>query len=268
MKPGYPIIESQSKQLHALLAVLAASFLLLACAVSASAAIAPGKTPTTPKLPEVEPPKPQLLIFHGGSFLFEDQFLEPSTVARAIAAGFEPHYVEYPLGNLPAALDTARAEAKRLRLKYGKTYVYAYGASAGGTLATLLAGEGLVSAAAAKAPVTDLATWEWPLAQYGANYYEQIGLTQEDRTRFSPIDRPVKSPVLIYQGRADNVVPASMNEAFAATSENVRYWSVPGGHATDQARPWLIGRSLDWLARTAAGQARKAARGSILHTTP
>ena len=64
-------------------------------------------------------------------------------------------------------------------------------------LATLLAGEGLVSAAAAKAPVTDLATWEWPLAQYGANYYEQIGLTQEDRTRFSPIDRPVKSPVRV-----------------------------------------------------------------------
>jgi pimeloyl-ACP methyl ester carboxylesterase len=255
MKPGYRNIESQSKTLRGLLGLLAALVLLLAPAAPAPAATTPTK----------EPPKPQLLIFHGGSFLYEDQFLEPATVARAIAAGFEPHYVEYPLGNLPAAVVKAREEAKRLRARVGKANVYAYGASAGGTLAVLLSGEGLVAAAAAKAPVTDLVTWEWPLTQYGSNYYEQIGLSEAARARYSPIDRPVKSPVLIYQGRADNVVPAAMNEAFAATSGNISYWSVPGGHATDQARPWLIGRSLNWLAQIAAGQARGAARGSILH---
>jgi acetyl esterase/lipase len=257
MKPGYRNIEHQSKSLPGLLCLLAAAALLLAFSAPAIAA------PSTSDIVK-EPPTPQLLIFHGGSFLYEDQFLEPATVARAIAAGFEPHYVEYPLGNLPAAVVKAREEAKRLRAKVGKANVYAYGASAGGTLAVLVAGEGLVAAAAAKAPVTDLLTWEWPLTQYGSNYYEQIGLSEAARARLSPIDRPVKSPLLIYQGRADNVVPPAMNEAFAATSGNISYWSVPGGHATDQARPWLIGRSLNWLARIATGQARVAARGSII----
>jgi len=252
MNPGYRTIESQLKSLMGPLGLLIALVALVAFAAPALAAPA--------KKAEKEAPIPQLLIFHGGSFLFEDQFLEPATVARAIAAGFEPHYVEYPLGNLPAAVVKAREEAKRLRAKYGKVNVYAYGASAGGTLAALLSGEGLVAAAAAKAPVTDLVNWEWPLTQYGANYYEQIGLSPAARARPSPIDRPVKSPLLIYQGRADNVVPPAMNEAFAATSGNISYWSVPGGHATDQARPWLIGRSLNWLAGIAAAQARGAAR--------
>lgn len=255
MNPGYPIIDSQPKRRLGLVALLAALALLLACAAPALGA--------APK-PAKEPPKPQLLIFHGGSFLFEDQFFEPSTVARALAAGFEPHYVEYPLGNLPAAFAKAKEEARRLRARFGKAKVYAYGASAGGTLAVLLSSEGLVGASAAKAPVTDLVTWEWPLTQFGPNYFERIGLSEAARARFSAIDRPVKSPLLIYQGRTDNVVPASMNEAFAATSENISYWSVPGGHATDQARPWLIGRSMDWLARKAASLGR-AARAAIPH---
>lgn len=257
MKPGYRTIEPQSKSISAPLALLAFLAIMLACAAPALGAPA--------AQPEKEPPKPQLLIFHGGSFLFEDQF-EPSTVARAIAAGFEPHYVEYPLGNLPAAFGKAKEEAKRLRSRFGKTMVYAYGASAGGTLAVLLSSDGLVGASAAKAPVTDLVSWEWPLTQFGANYFEQIGLSEAARARFSPIDLPVKSPLLIYQGRADNVVPPAMNEAFAATSENISYWSVPGGHATDQARPWLIGRSLDWLARKAASLGRGAVHGRITHT--
>jgi acetyl esterase/lipase len=254
MKAGYRTIESQSKSLPGLLALFAAMVLLL---LPAGAAAAPGKTPL-PAKPVKDPPVPHLLIFHGGSFLFEDQFLEPATVARAIAAGFEPHYVEYPLGNLPAALVKAREEAKRLRARFGRANVYAYGASAGGTLAALLSGEGLVAAAAAKAPVSDLLTWEWPLTQYGPNFYETIGLSEASRAQLSPIARPVKSPLLIYQGRADNVVPAAMNEAFAARSENITYWSVPGGHATDQARPWLIGRSLNWLAGIAASQAGRS----------
>lgn len=193
---------------------------------------------------------PQLLLIHGGSFLYEDPTFEPLTRAAARAAGFVPHYLHYPLGDMPAALEAARAEAISLRTAYGSA-VYAYGSSAGGTLAALLAGEGLVSAAVAKAPPTDLLGWEWPLGTYGSDYYEQIGLTPAARRRLSPLRRPARSPLLVVQGRRDQVVPVAMSEAFAAKFRRVHLWVVRGGHHTERARPELLARAFEWLARVA-----------------
>jgi pimeloyl-ACP methyl ester carboxylesterase len=195
--------------------------------------------------------RPQLLLIHGGSFLFEDPEFEPLTRAPALAAGFVPHYVTYPLDNLPAAVEKVRDEARRLREKFGVDRVYAYGASAGGTLAALLSGDELVSAAVAKAPVSDLVTWNWPLGQYGLAYWENLGVDLADRERLSPIRRPQRSPLLLIQGRADNVVPPSMNEAFAAAYPRVSLWLVAGGHLTERARPFLVTRAMEWLAKIA-----------------
>ncbi|MGV1048920.1 MAG: prolyl oligopeptidase family serine peptidase [Solirubrobacterales bacterium] len=231
-------------------------------ALAVGGGAAPGPTKEEPKEPPGPPP--QLILFHGGSFLFEDPFFEPSTAERAIDAGFVPHYVQYPLNNMPAAVLRARGEAKRLRHRFGAGRVYAYGASAGGTLAAELSGDGLVAAAVAKAPVTDLVGWEWPLAAYGANYYEQVSLNEAARYRLSPDRRPQKSPLLIYQGRSDQVVPPVMNETFAAKYPRVYLWLVPGGHTTERARPYLIGKAMHWLARTAARQARAAAQDEAL----
>lgn len=257
MRAGYGDIESQSTFLRGLVAVLAAAALMLALAAPATLAAQGGIGGGSAPPPG---PKPQLLLFHGGSFLFEDPTFEPSTAQQAIAAGFVPHYVTYPLENLPAAVLAARAESKRLRDKFGVGRVYAYGSSAGGTLAALLSGNGLVSAAVAKAPVSDLVSWEWPLTTYGPNYDERIGLNLAARYRLSPLRRPAKSPLLVYQGRADQVVPPAMNEAFAAKFPRVYLWSVPGGHTTERERPWLITRAMHWLELTAARQARAAAR--------
>jgi len=190
---------------------------------------------------------PQLLLIHGGSFLFEDPAFEPETRARARAAGFVPHYLHYPLGDMPAALRAARAEAARLRARYGSA-VYAYGSSAGGTLAALLAGEGQVSAAVAKAPPTDLLGWEWPLSAYGADYYEQIGLPPAARRRLSPLRRPARSPLLVLHGRRDRIVPVAMSRSFAAKFEQVHLWVVRGGHHAERARPELLSRAFRWLA--------------------
>ena len=132
------------------------------------------------------------------------------------AAGFVPHYVDYPLGDVPAAVAMARAEAAALRERFGAEAVYAYGSSAGGTLAALLAGEGLVAAALAKAPPSDLVGWSWPLSTYGEDFYEEIGLSAEARYRLSPLRRPERRPLLLLQGRVDEVVPLTMSEAFAA----------------------------------------------------
>jgi pimeloyl-ACP methyl ester carboxylesterase len=208
--------------------------------------------------------RPQLLLIHGGSFLYEDPTFEPLTRGRAIAAGFVPHYVTYPLDNLPAAVQKVRAEARRLREKFGLDRVYAYGASAGGTLTALLSGQELVAAGVAKAPVSDLVTWEWPTGKYGPEYWTTLGATQAMRERLSPALRPERAPLLVIQGRNDNVVPPSMNEAFAARFNRVRLWLVAGGHTTERVRPFLITRAMHWLARIAAHKmaARREAEAS------
>jgi pimeloyl-ACP methyl ester carboxylesterase len=196
--------------------------------------------------------RPQLMLIHGGSFLYDDPTFEPLTRGRAIAAGFVPHYVTYPLDSITAAVQRVREEARRLREKFGLDRVYAYGASAGGTLVALLSGQHLVSAAVAKAPVSDLATWEWPTGRYGPEYWTALGADQATRERLSPALRPEEAPLLVIQGRADNVVPPSMNEAFAARFNRVKLWLVAGGHTTERVRPFLITRAMQWLARQAA----------------
>lgn len=219
---------------------------LAALAPAASLAEAAGIAPQKPG------PKPQLIMIHGGSFLFQDPFFEPLTRPWAKELGFVPHYVDYPLGDLPAAVTAARLEARRLRQRVGVDRVYAYGASAGGTLAAILAGEGDVTAAVAKAPITDLASWEWPLGRYGPNYYESILASPEARLRLSPLNRPQRRPILVIQGREDAVVPPAMNEAFAAKFARVHLWLVPGGHTTERVRPWIVSGAMRWLAQVAA----------------
>ena len=145
----------------------------------------------------------------------------------------------------------ARAEARRLRHRFGIDRVYAYGSSAGGTLAALLSGDGLVSAAVAKAPISDLLDWDWPLGVYGADYYEQIAAGPATRRRLSPLRRRAAEPLLVLQGRADQVVPLNMNEAFAAKFTRVHLRVVAGGHRTERARPSLVASSMRWLARIA-----------------
>jgi len=234
-----------------------------AAAAPASAAIAP-PGPADEKPPPPPPPPAHLLLIHGGSFLFEDPNFQPATEAAAIAAGFIPHYVSYPLGNLSAAVLRARAEARRLRQKFGVERVYAYGASAGGTLAALLAGDGLVAAAAAKAPVTDLVGWEWPLLTYGLDYYDQIAAGTDTRYRLSPLRRAAQSPILVLQGRGDRVVPLDMNEIYAAKFPRVYLRVVPGGHATDKVRPWLVEETIRWLAQIAHREGVAAVRAEEL----
>ncbi len=216
--------------------------------------------------PRLTGPAPQLLLIHGGSFLFDDPSFQARTEAPAIAAGFVPHYLSYPLDDLPGAVVAAREEAARLRVRFGLDNLYAYGSSAGGTLAALLAGDGLVSAAVAKSAPSDLVGWEWPLSAYGPGYYEEIGANPDERQRLSPIRRPMTRPLLVVQGRADRVVPLAMSQAFAAKFRRVHLWVVPGGHATDRTRPWEIRRAMRWLARLSSSAAAGVPAG--LRRTP
>jgi fermentation-respiration switch protein FrsA (DUF1100 family) len=230
--------------------IRATAWLAAALTALALAFVAPAGATTSPAVGRGESLAPQLLLIHGGSFLFEDPKFESLTQQAAIDAGFVPHYLHYPLGDLRGAVTAARAEARRLGERYPGR-VYAYGASAGGTLAALLAGDGLVRAAVAKAPVSDLLDWEWPLGTYGPDYYEQIGTDPAIRRRLSPLRRPAQRPLLVIQGRNDRVVPPAMNVAFAAKFSRVHLWAVPGGHTTDRLRPWVVAEAMGWLGRFA-----------------
>jgi pimeloyl-ACP methyl ester carboxylesterase len=241
---------------------------VIALAAIALAALAPAAASAAPARVGVGEqkarPKPQLILLHGGSFLFHDPFFRPLTRPWAVELGFKPHYVNYPLGDLPGAVAAVRREAQRLRQQVGVERVYAYGASAGGTLAAILAGEGDVEAAVAKAPVSDLATWEWPLGRYGTDYYETILAGPATRLRLSPFNRPEDRPLLVIQGRADAVVPPTMNEAFAAKFARVHLWLVPGGHTTERVRPWVVSGAMRWLAQLAARHAPPAEEAESL----
>jgi dipeptidyl aminopeptidase/acylaminoacyl peptidase len=228
----------------------ALAVLVLVCAAPAGAARSSGIAAPPPGVGGRESLAPQLLLIHGGSFLFEDPNFEPLTRAAAIKAGFVPHYLHYPLGDLRGAITAARTEAHRLGERFPGR-VYAYGASAGGTLAAILAGDGLVRAAVAKAPISDLLDWEWPLGRYGPDYYEQIGTDPAIRRRFSPLRRAALRPLLVIQGRNDQVVPPAMNEAFAAKFFRVHLWEVPGGHTTDRLRPYIVAQAMGWLSKFA-----------------
>lgn len=221
---------------------------MVLCA-SASAARA------APRLAEAESLAPRLLLIHGGGFLFDDPGFEAATRAAAEQAGFLPHYLRYPLGDLPGAVRAARAEARRIDNRHPGP-LYAYGSSAGGTLAALLAGDASVRAAVAKAPVSDLLSWSWPLTAYGVDYFERIGATPETRRRLSPQRREARRPLLLVHGRRDAVVPVTMSEAFAARFPRVHLWAPAGGHHLERARPWILQRGLAWLARLDAASHR------------
>ncbi len=221
------------------------ALIVLASGVASAGAARPGGIGTGGSLTR------QMILIHGGSFLFEDPTFQGLTEGPARQAGFVTHYLEYPLGDMPAAVRAARAEALSLRASYGAEAVFAYGTSAGGTLAALLAGEGLVAAAVAKAPISDLLDWEWPLGVYGPEYFEQIGLDPEQRRDLSPLRRPDASPLLIIHGRGDQVVPVGMSRKYAAKFRRVRLWVVEGGHHTERRRPQLLRRAFAWLAHLA-----------------
>ena len=193
--------------------------------------------------------RPQLLLIHGGSFLYEDPTFEPLT--RPGAGARASSRTTSPIRSTTCRPRSKRRAPKRAACAPSSASpVYAYGSSAGGTLAALLAGDGLVSAAVAKAPISDLLTWAWPLETYGADYYERIMLSEPSAATALPAAPFRHRPVLVVQGRSDHVVPPAMNEAFAAKFTQVRLWVVPGGHHTERSRPRILAsRAMRWLDR-------------------
>ena len=143
--------------------------------------------------------KPILLLIHGGGFAFDDPTRMDDAARVATARGFRPVRLEYTLWNLPRALADANRAAKRYARRGP---LFAYGESAGGTLAALVARPGRARAAVAYAPVSNLVHWlgDQPVMM------RNLGATRADLRRGSPALRRATRPILAMVPEHDSVV--------------------------------------------------------------
>jgi acetyl esterase/lipase len=169
---------------------------------------------------------PLLLLIPGGGFvsLYSAQLTWVAKIARR--QGFDPRTIAYTLDDPLGGWIDVRYLARRGR-RNGRE-VYAYGESAGGDFAALLAEKGLALAASVNAPPSDLTEWSLP----GAPDFWQEMAHHGPRTRLalSPALHPSRKPILVQQSPTDQVVPAGMNRGWAARDARVRLQTYAGNH--------------------------------------
>jgi len=167
--------------------------------------------------------KPILLLIHGGGFGFGGPTRMDEAARVAAARGFRPVKLEYALWNLPRALDDVKRAARRYARRGP---LFAYGESAGGTLAALAARPGRARAAVAYAPISNLVHWLGD--QPAVLHY--LRATQADLRRGSPALRPATRPILAMVPEHDSVVSSEDTNRWARKDPLVRARTVAGGH--------------------------------------
>jgi acetyl esterase/lipase len=201
---------------------------------------------TLPAAAQGRDERPILLLMHSGGFVIPGDMHDAAALAPRY--GFEPRDIQYTLGDPLQAWRDVRAAALR-GLRSGRR-VYAYGSSAGGTLAVLLAEHRLVEAAAADAPPGDLTNWgEAEMARLGIqNYWEDMPNHGATTRRFlSPILSGTSRPVLLQQDAADPIVPFGPNAAWAKRERKVWLRISPTGHDGPQFAAQTTPPALAWL---------------------
>ena len=185
-----------------------------------------------------------MLLMHGGSFVFGDASLERQAVAEARRDGFQARSLEYPLWDLPAAVSYVNQVARSWR-QAGHP-VYAYGESAGGTLAALLAEKGLARSAVGYAPVVNIPKWYPDILPW-------IKVDLQEARRFSPGLHPTRDPILALVPRHDDAVDPNLTWQWARHDPLVTARWVPGGHGFIGS-PWYtpnMSLAMRYLAREA-----------------
>ncbi len=161
----------------------------------------------------------------------------------ARSLGFTPRYVNYTAANVLAAWRDTRAAASREAAR-GRD-VYAYGFSAGGVLASLLAQKDRVLAAAAVAPPSNLTTWE-----RNGPIWDYIGNPGPRTKRFlSPPFHPTANPITLYHSTEDPLSPFRANLLWARRDPKVRLVPVAGTHTTGDRHHAIARTALSWLGR-------------------
>jgi hypothetical protein len=189
-----------------------------------------------------------LLLFHAGGFIFDDP--DHMAQASAIAAdlGFRPVVVAYPSYDLRGAITAAKVAARDER---GSGPLYAYGDSAGGTLAALLAEADLVDAAATYSPVANVNRFAQQFDP--PSYYEGvIGADRALLLRASPGLHDSDLPILAMVADADERYIRDPIRKWIGRDPDVRRWQVAGTHIGD-SDPMTYARNaagaMRWLGR-------------------
>lgn len=148
-------------------------------------------------------PRATLMLLHPGGFVegrARDMAGECHEFARH---GYLTVSIDYPHRFFPALRDL-RERARGLRAEaHGP--LFAYGLSAGGSYAALLAERGDVDAAFSYAGVYDIGAWAAP----NPRLIPAMGTTRSQLDRASPVAQPLlhPSPLLIAHNPADIVAP-------------------------------------------------------------
>lgn len=166
--------------------------------------------------------KPVVLTIHGGGYYGLDASTMASVDQAFEAQGFRARPVDYTIGDIRAGW----RDVRRAAAVYGpRRRVYAYGESAGGGLAGMLATKrGLIDGAVIHSPLVDLRPWG---RQYGDRF---SCTTKRCWLRFSPGKRRARAPVLAFVPEDDTLVDPAGALAWADRERRVRAVSWPGWH--------------------------------------
>lgn len=164
--------------------------------------------------------KPVVLTLHPGGYYLYDASMMAAVDASFEAQGFKAVAVDYTKGDIEAGWRDVKAAAG----DYPRRRVYAYGESAGGGFAAMLAAKGLIDGAVVLSPLIDLRPW-------GRDYGDRFNCTT--RTcwqRYSPSRMPARAPVLEYVPTDDAFVDPSAALVWARRQPLVTAESWPGWH--------------------------------------
>lgn len=227
------------------------------------AAVEPAAAAPTARPPVAPPewPARHLILLPGGGFTGHDPNFWPIMAPAAEAEGFVPHMLYYRTFDIRGAVEDARWFAGALIRQYGRANVFAFGSSAGGTLAALLASDGMVAAAVSSSGIYDLRSWPWAIENMGPEYLAEIGADWETRREYSPIRRRLRCPLMSMHGSLDPVVSVFQAEDYVARNERARLLLYSAGHGLYRSRPASIITGLRWLHRIGNKQVRIARAG-------
>jgi acetyl esterase/lipase len=220
---------------------------------------------TAPPVPGVAA-RPTALLIHGGGFVDRAELSTPTAPLRRL--GYRLRVAKYPLGDVRGAYRAVTRQAGRL----GRTRpVVAIGESAGGSIATWLAGHRRVDAAVSVGAPQDFRAWGNPTRG------TQVRLpTTALRRRYSPIRtysrKSGDAPLFAVHYRGDIFAPFEQTTSLRNRGAHVLL--LDGfGHTQPQ---WLHAGGLDFLrchARPSGSRLSMAGRsplpgGARLHMWP
>ncbi len=198
---------------------------------------------------------PVLLMLHSGGFILGSPASLDQAAAAAEGVGFEAVPVAYKLHDLPGAA----AQVERIARRYERQGrdVYAYGESAGGLLASMLAEESLSEATAVYSSISDLPAYirHTPPPERGV-FVDALHATRKQIRELSPVNGLSEAPVLALTPVADSGHLNRATDRWAERDPLVSTRDVQGGHlGLDEPDVYAanVAVAMRWLARRAHG---------------